>query len=107
MGVTLLSDIASRSWITLRSGVYYMKHDNVVYVTIDLGGSQGMSITSSGVNLGTLPSGCRPSSQIQCAAVGKANNIGMLRVTTGGDIVAFLFGSTSVYFAATVSYPAF
>lgn len=64
----------------------------------------GPIITSSGTGLGTLPEGFRPSSYVIGAASGKANNPGQLQITDAGMIIGWLFGYSSGYFAAILTY---
>lgn len=90
---------------TDKRGVKYRLKGGVVYIVADLDGDSNITVTDGGTSLGTLPAGYRPASTILAACTGKGNNLGQLRVTSAGVVTAWLFGSNSVYFASSLTYP--
>ncbi|WP_158544577.1 phage tail protein [Eggerthella sinensis] len=111
-GVSLASTVSDSGWVWLKGpsgtdkqGVKYRLKAGVVYLVADLGGDSGITVASGGTSLGTLPAGYRPASTVLAACTGKGNNLGQLRVTPAGAVTAFLFGSSSAYFAASLTYP--
>lgn len=111
-GVALAPLAADSGWKWLKGpygtdkqGVKYRLKGGVVYIVADLGGDSNITVTDGGVSLGTLPNGYRPTSTIISACTGKSNNLGQFSVTSAGVVTAFLFGSNSAYFAASLTYP--
>lgn len=111
-GANLVPTAADSGWKWLngpygtdKQGVKYRIRLGVVYIVADLGGDSGITVTSGGTSLGTLPEGYRPTSTILSACTGKSNNLGQFRVTSAGVVTAFLFGSNSAYFASSLTYP--
>lgn len=111
-GVSLATTVSDSGWKWLKGpygtdkrGVKYRLKGGVVYIVADLDGDSNITVTGGGTSLGTLPEGYRPTSTILSACTGKSNNLGQLRVTSEGVVTAFLFGSNSVYFASSLTYP--
>lgn len=86
-------------------GVKYRVNMGVCYVVVDLVGENGIMITTSGVEVGTIPVGARPQSNVVAASTGKANNLGQITVYPTGVIKCWLFGNNNPFFAASTSYP--
>lgn len=86
-------------------GVKYCLLNGTCYISADLGGDSAKNITSSGVTVGTLPTGYRPAYNTYASACGKGNNTGQIEVTPSGAVTLWLFGGSSVYYAGFISYP--
>ena len=86
-------------------GVKYRVNMSVCYVVVDLVAENGMMITTSGVEVGTIPVGARPQSNVVAASTGKSNNLGQITVYPTGVIKCWLFDHENPYFAASTSYP--
>lgn len=64
----------------------------------------GPTIATGGTGLGTLPEGFRPPYYVVGAASGKADNIGQIQINESGTVTGWLFGYSSGYFCATLTY---
>ena len=90
----------------------YRKLNGIVYLKIDIGSVQNISVGSSGTSFGTLPSGYRPSSSYSTGSVfgasskGTGNAPAQLTVDSSGAVTGYVFGTTSVYFGAYAVFPA-
>lgn len=83
--------------------VRYRKKAGIVFVEVWYESSANVGTTAT--TLATLPSGFRPSLQVETAAFGNANNLAMLRVNPGGSIVAKSMSGTMNYFKGAISFP--
>ena len=83
----------------------YRKLGGVVYLDVSLGGWEQIMVNSSGVNLGTLPAGYRPSDTAVVSATLMTNGSGQLSVGTDGAVTAYNFATASWYFAAFIAFP--
>lgn len=82
----------------------------IVFLKIDMGSPQNVSVGASGTVLGTLPAGYRPttthSSGWNTPATTKSSAVGQLTVDSSGTVTGYNFEGTSMYFAAAAIFPA-
>lgn len=113
-GKMKISGIEDTDWVWLLGplnsngelyGVKYRVNMGVCYVVVDLVGENGIMITPSGVEVGTIPVGARPQSNVVAASTGKSNNLGQTTIYPTGVIKCWLFGHENPFFAASTSYP--
>ena len=83
----------------------YRKLGGVVYLDVSLGSVEKITVNSSGVTIGTLPAGYRPSDTAVVSATLKASGSGQLSVGTDGTVTAYNFATASYYFAAFIVFP--
>ena len=83
----------------------YRKLGGVVYLDISLGAPEQITVDSSGVYIGTLPEGYRPSDTAVIAATIMTSGSGQLTIETGGGVRAYNFATASKYFAAFIAFP--
>lgn len=97
---TLKSDSAGRT--NLNAYIAYAKRNGIVQVDCRVSGSS--SLTPSGVTLGTLPSGFRPSASIDFAgtALGGTEAV-FFRVTSNGVVTGFASTNTQ-YWSGSFSF---
>lgn len=86
----------------------YRKLQGVVYLDINLGAPQNISVGSSGTVLGTLPEGYRPSTSLSIGAAtkGSSSTSAQLSVSNAGVVTGYIFGATAIYYGAFVAFPA-
>lgn len=86
----------------------YRKLQGVVYLSIELGAPQNISVSSSGTVLGTLPEGYRPSTSLSVGAAtkGASSTSAQLSVSNAGVVTGYIFGATAIYYGAFVAFPA-
>ena len=90
-------------WTTLNSTIKYRIHHGVCYV---VGISTNVTqVATGGTVVGTLPTGARPTIDVEGAATTMGNNCGQWKVGTNGQITVWGFGSATKYWAFTASYP--
>ena len=90
-------------WTTLNSTIKYRIHHGVCYV---VGISTNVTqVATGGTVVGTLPTGARPTIDVEGAATTMGNNCGQWKVGTSGQITVCGFGSATKYWAFTASYP--
>lgn len=90
-------------WITLNSTIKYRIHHGVCYV---VGISTNVTqVATGGTVVGTLPTGAKPTIDVEGAATTMGNNCGQWKVGTNGQITVWGFGSATKYWAFTASYP--
>ena len=91
------------AWTTLNSTIKYRIHHGVCYV---VGISTNVTqVATGGTVVGTLPTGARPTIDVDGAATTMGNNCGQWKVGTSGQITVWGFGSATKYWAFTASYP--
>lgn len=91
------------AWITINSTIKYRIHHGVCYV---VGISTNVTqVATGGTVVGTLPTGARPTIDVEGAATTMGNNCGQWKVGTNGQITVWGFGSATKYWAFTASYP--
>lgn len=98
--------INDSGWQQLNSIIKYRRVNNIVYVVCNNGGVVEVPASGSYITIGTLPSGYRPSIDIDFASHTYAENTISLigRVDTYGNIKMYANVSNS-YFGFTVSFP--
>ena len=90
-------------WTTLNSTIKYRIHHGVCYV---VGISTNVTqVATGGTVVGTLPTGARPTIDVEGAATTMGNNCAQWKVGTNGQITVWGFGSATKYWAFTASYP--
>lgn len=100
----LKGDGDTSGWTPLNSVVKYRIHHGVCYVQGDSVGG-GVSVGTSGTQVGTLPTGARPSIWIGGAATTKANTDGQFSISSNGVITVWNFSTSSPYWCFSTSYP--
>lgn len=93
------------SWNTLNTSTAYTKRAGVVFVKGASSGSVNLT-NNTWNNLGTLPSGYRPKTEVNFVAQDRSNNKPMMgRITTAGIISLYPEGGNSNYWLFTGVFP--
>lgn len=86
-------------------GVRYRQSAGITVVVVNLGGDSGISVTTSGTTLGTMPVGFRPVGYpVIVPGELKSNNCGQLEIGTDGVVKAISLGSATRYYCAQAVY---
>ena len=93
------------SWNTLNTSTAYTKRAGVVFVKGASSGSVNLT-NNTWNNLGTLPSGYRPKTEVNFVAQDRSNNKPMMgRITTAGIISLYPEGGNSNYWIFMGVFP--
>ena len=93
------------SWNTLNTSTAYTKRAGVVFVKGSSSGSVNLT-NNTWNNLGTLPSGYRPKTEVNFVAQDRSNNKPMMgKITTDGIISLYPEGGNSYYWIFMGVFP--